>query len=246
MVSTPSESPNAEGRATSDESLPEFVDWLLGAIISLGGLIMVGGGTALVFAVDRAVLAQGIEDETITVTIGTTELTDAETLEVTDAVVSWTGPGLLITGVGMIVFAVGYVIVRRRAHRQVQPDESVNSYGSFAVLGAVITAVLSFIPVSAALGGALAGYLERSESDRTASVGALAGVLPLLPMIAVGLSVFGGLVSGLLAIDQVGNAMFAGAILFLSMVVAVAIGAGLGALGGYLGGRFAESRATAT
>lgn len=246
MVSTPSESPNAEGRATSDESLPEFVDWLLGAIISLGGLIMVGGGTALVFAVDRAVLAQGVEDETITVTIGTTELTNAETLEVTDAVVSWTGPGLLITGVGMIVFAVGYVIVRRRAHRQVQQDESVNSYGSFAVLGAVITAVLSFIPVSAALGGALAGYLERSESDRTASVGALAGVLPLLPMIAVGLSVFGGLVSGLLAIDQVGNAMFAGAILFLSMVVAVAIGAGLGALGGYLGGRFAESRATAT
>lgn len=235
-----------DGHSTSDNSLPAFVDWLLGALIALGGLSLIVGGSALVVAVDRAVLAQEIEEETITVTIGTTELTDAETLTVMDAVVSWMGPGLLLTGIGLVVFAIGYVIVRRRAHRRERAPETTNSYWTFAILGAVITAVFSFLPVSAALGGALAGYLERGESDRTVSVGAAAGVLPLLPMLAVGLSVFGGLVSGLLAIDQVGNAMFAGAVLVLSLLVAVVIGAGLGALGGYIGGRFAESRAPST
>lgn len=240
MDTTPSESPNVDSHQTTSHSLPEFVDWLLGVLIALGGLSLIVGGSALIFAVDRAVLEQGIEDETITVTIGLTELTDAETLTVTDTVVSWVGPGLLITGLGIVVFAVGYVISRHRSHRRTGTGEALNSYGTFAVLGAVITAVLSFIPLSAAFGGALAGYLESGESDRTVSVGALAGILPLLPMLVVGLFALGGLVSGLLAIDQVGNAMFVGAVFFLSMVVIAAIGAGLGALGGYIGGQFAE------
>lgn len=240
MGNTPSESPNVDGHSTAGHSLPEFVDWLLGALIALGGVSLIAGGSALVFAVDRAVLEQGIEDETITVTIGTTELTDSETLTVTDAVVSWVGPGLLITGLGLVAIAIGYVISRRRAHRRAGADEALNSYGTFAVLGAVITAVLSVIPLSAAFGGALAGYLECGESDRTVSVGALAGVLPLLPMLAVGLFVFGGLVSGLLAIDQSRNAMFVGAVFFLSMMFIATVSASLGALGGYIGGQIAE------
>lgn len=245
MSSTPSESPNVEGSTTSSTPLPEAVDWLLGALIALGGLIFVAVGAALVFGVDRELLEQAIEEETTTVTVGTTELTDPEALEVADAFISWVGPGLLVTGLGMIVFAIGYIILRRRAHRRARTDDTVNSYRSFAVLGAVITAVLSFIPASSALGGAVAGYLEKSESDRTVSVGVLAGVLPLLPLIIVGLFSVGGLVTGLLAIEQGENAAFVGITLLLSLVVSVALGAGLGGLGGYLGGWFAERRTTA-
>ncbi len=36
------------------------------------------------FGIDRELLEQAIEEETTTVTVGTTELTDAETLEVAD------------------------------------------------------------------------------------------------------------------------------------------------------------------
>lgn len=244
MVSTPTEGATAEGHPVGGSPLPEFVDWLFGAIIALSGLFLVVGGSVLVFLVDRALLAEGIEDESITVTVGTTELTDAESLTVADAVVSWMGPGLLLTGIGLVLFAVGYVIARHRAHRRAGADESVSSYGTFAVLGAVTTVVLSFIPVSPAFGGALAGYLERGESDRTVSVGALAGLLPMLPVLAILLFVFGGLLSGLLAIEQAGNAIVVGTVLLLSGLLVATVGAGLGALGGYVGGRLAERRTT--
>ncbi|SIR65279.1 DUF5518 domain-containing protein [Natronorubrum thiooxidans] len=244
MVSTPTESATAEGHPVGRSPLPEFVDWLFGAIIALSGLFLVVGGSALVFLVDRTLLAEGVEDGTITVTVGTTELTDAETLTVADAVVSWTGPGLLLTGVGLVLFAVGYVVARHRAHRQAGTDDPVSSYGTFAVLGAVTTVVLSFIPVSPAVGGALAGYLERGESDRTVSVGTLAGLLPMLPVIAILLFVFGGLVTGLLAIEQAGNAIVVGTVVLLSVLLVATVGAGLGALGGYVGGRLADRRAT--
>lgn len=160
MGSTPTGSTDVEGHPAADGPLPEFVDWILGALIALSGLGLVVGGTALVFGVDRAVLAEGVEDGTITVTIGMTELTDAETLEVTDAIVSWMGPGLILTGLAMTLFGIGYIIMRRRAHRRSQVGESVSSYGAFAVLGGVVTALLSFLPISPAIGGALAGYLE--------------------------------------------------------------------------------------
>ncbi len=243
MGSTPTEGASAEGHPVGGRPLPEFVDWLFGAIIALSGLLLVVGGSVLVFLVDRALLAEGIEDESVTVTVGTTELTDAESLTVADAVVSWLGPGLLLTGGGLVLFAIGYVILRHRAHRRARTGESISSFGTFVVLGAVTTVVLSFVPVSPAFGGALAGYLERGESDRTVSVGALAGLLPMLPLLLILLFVFGGLLSGLLAIEQIGNAIVIGVTVLFSGLLIATIGAGLGALGGYVGGRLAERRA---
>lgn len=246
MGSTSTEGTSAEGHLVDGRPLPEFVDWLFGAIIALSGLLLVVGGSVLVFLVDRALLAEGIEEESITVTVGTTELTDAESLTVADAVVSWLGPGLLLTGGGLVLFAIGYVILRHRAHRRARTGESVTSFGTVAVLGAVTTVVLSFVPVSPAFGGALAGYLERGESDRTVSVGALAGLLPMLPLLLILLFVFGGLLSGLLAIGQAGNAVVIGATLLFSGLLIATVGAGLGALGGYIGGRLAERRGEAS
>lgn len=88
----------------------------------------------------------------------------------------------------------------------------------FAILGAVATVVLSFLPVSPTVGGTLAGYFERSESDRTVSVGTLAGLLPMLPVLSIAVFILGGLVAGLLAIDQVGSAFVAGATLFFTFM----------------------------
>lgn len=228
---------------TADDSLPEVVDWIVGIVVALFGLLLTIGGSAFVFLVDREMLAQGVEEGTITVVVFTRELTQAEMLEVVEAVVSWTGIGLLLIGAGMVVFAIGYVVARHRAHRRAGPDEPVNSYGTYAILGAIAAAVFSFLPFSPALGGALAGYLERGESDRAVSAGALAGLLAFLPLLLLLVCVLGGLVTGMLAIGESGVAVVAGAAVLFALALTATIGAGLGALGGYAGGRFAESRA---
>ena len=240
MTSPSTEKAEVRNHPTTDGSLPEFVDWLVAAGIVLGGLISLVGGSALFFIVDRDLLAEGIEGGTVTVTLVQTELTDAEMLEVVLAVVSWTGIGLLVTGLGMVVFAIAYVIRRRRTHRRVQNGEAANSYWAYVVLGAVVTAVLSFIPFSPGIGGAIAGYLERGESDRTVSVGALSGLFSMLPLLAIVVASLGGLVAGLLAIDQAGVAIVVVVGLIFVLMLVATIGAGLGALGGYIGGRFAE------
>ena len=234
------ESKNYDGHPTADGPLPEFVDWILGVLIALGGFLSVIGGSALVFLVDRETLAEGIEEGTITVTIFTAELTEDEMLEVVAAVVSWTGVGLLVTGIATILFAAGYVVIRHRQRRQGSKGDPIPSYGANVVLGAVAAGVFSFIPFSPGIGGALAGYLERADSDRSVSVGALSGLLAMLPILMILLFVLGGLIAGLRVIDQSGMALLTGATMLFVLMVVATIGSGLGALGGYVGGRLAE------
>ncbi|MEF8812921.1 MAG: DUF5518 domain-containing protein [Halovenus sp.] len=235
------ENPEFDGHPTADGGLPEVVDWVAGAIIALAGLLSLTGGSALLTLVDREALAEGIESGTVTVTVLDTELTEPETLDVAEAVVSWAGAGLLVTGLAMVLFAVGYVFLRRRARKRAGPDDSLRSYGAHAVLGALASVVFSFLPFSPAFGGALAGYLERGESDRTASVGALSGFLAVAPLLVLLVFVLGGLVTGMRAIGQGELAAVTSLVLLFATVFAALISSGLGALGGYLGGRFAES-----
>lgn len=61
-----------------------------------------------------------------------------------------------------------------------------------AFIGGIIGVVLSFIPFSTVLGGGVAGYLEGGEYGDGAKVGALAGLVALVPFVfilAVGLAV---------------------------------------------------------
>lgn len=207
----------SDGHPLADGPLPEFVEWILGGLIAIGGFFLLIGGSALVFVVDRDSLAQEIEEGTITVTIHTVDLTEDEMLEVADSIVSWTGIGLLVVGTATILFAVGYVIIRHRKRRRAGEGEPVTSYGSNVVLGAVATGILSVIPFSPGIGGALAGYLERANSDRTISVGALAGLLAMTPILVILLFVLGGLVAGFQTIDQSGMALLTGATLLFTV-----------------------------
>lgn len=242
MGSTPTEGVDREGRSTADRPLPAFVDWILAVIVALVGTLAFVAGSAVLVLVDRDTLAAGIEDEAVTVTVGTTELTDAEALAVADAVVSWTGTGLALVGIGTVLAAVGYLVARRRTRRRSEAGEPASSYGTYAVLGAVVTVALSFLPFSPAFGGALAGYLERGESDRTVSVGTLAGLLPVIPVLAMLVFVTGGVLSGLLTVGQTGEAVVVGATLLLAALFVAAFAGVLGALGGYVGGRLAARR----
>lgn len=54
-----------------------------------------------------------------------------------------------------------------------------------ALIGGVVGVVLSFIPFSTVLGGGVAGYLEGGESTDGAKVGALAGLVALVPFVFI-------------------------------------------------------------
>ncbi len=71
-------------------------------------------------------------------------------------------------------------------------DDRPNPVGSSRtaniIIGGIVGLVLSFIPFSTALGGAVSGYLEAGSTRDGAVVGTLAGLVMILPMILFGLS----------------------------------------------------------
>jgi hypothetical protein len=226
--------------AVHEPPLPEFVDWIVALIVAIGGLFLTIGGTVLFPVIDRDLLAEGIESGQITVGVVERELSEAEMLEFVLAIVDWTGIGLLVTGIALVLFAIGYAIVRHRAHARVGEGESAGTFRSYAVTGAAASAVLSFIPFSPIVGSGLAGYLGHQDTGHSTSVGAVSGFLYALPGLVILLFVAVGLYAGLSAVGETGVGFVVIALISLVMLIVAAYGAGIGALGGFLGGRLAE------
>lgn len=106
-----------------------------------------------------------------------------------------------------------------------------------AVIGAVVSVVLSPLQFSPIIGGAVAGYLEGSETDAGVKVGALSGLLTAIPIILL-LGFFGGfLLAALPFLDGPGHLFAAAPLLLIGLFVllAFAFTIGLSAVGGYLG-----------
>lgn len=105
-------------------------------------------------------------------------------------------------------------------------DDSSSPTWVNALIGAVVTVVFSFTIVSPVLGGAVAGYLDRTGG---AKVGAIAGVLAILPLFLLLVPVFG----------LVGFVGLPGALVFVFVPIVVLVIAmytvALSALGGFLG-----------
>jgi len=145
-----------------------------------------------------------------------------------------------VTGLGLVVFAVGYVIARRRPTRD---GVGVGRGWAVVVYGAVATTVLSFLPASPVFGGALAGYLTRYETNTPVRSGAQAGLAAMAPVAVLLVFVGIGVYTGLAGIGASGIGVVTVISLLLTVVVTGLTGAALGALGGYAGGRLAERRA---
>ncbi len=79
------------------------------------------------------------------------------------------------------------------ASRQPEANRAPNTLLN-ALIGAVVTVVTTFfIPLSPLLGGAIAGYLEGESAESGLRVGALSGVMALVPLLVVvplGLALF--------------------------------------------------------
>lgn len=233
-------SDSSTGRPDANAPLPEFVDWLVAAAIVLGGLLSLLLGSMLGTVFDRETLEEEIDASDLQGTIGSTELTQAETVEVADAIVSWLGLGLLVTGVVLVLFAIGFVVVRHRAHKRAKAGEPIRSYGAFATLGAVAAIVLSFIPFSSILGAGIAGYFEQKEGGRTISVGAVSALLPVVPTLVLLTFLFAGIYDGLSTIGEAGAAIPLIVVIVFVGVVGAVLSAVLGGLGGWVGGWIAD------
>jgi len=104
-----------------------------------------------------------------------------------------------------------------------------------ALLGALVTVVLSFTGFSPILGGAAAGYLQQNGPGDGARVGALSGLVASLPVLLVFILFAGALPFFPLRIA-------AASFVFLVFVAVFVIGytVALSAAGGYIGGYVEE------
>lgn len=222
------------------EGLPEIVDWILGVAVALAGLLAVAGGAAIGSVADRESIAELLEDEDVTATVGTEELTTAEATDLAATLLNWVELGLFVVGGGLLVVAVGYVAYRRRARRRRAPDERLESFGTHALLGAVVGAVLSFVPLATGLGGAVSGYFEQNNAGRPTTAGGVSGLLIVVPVLVLLVFVLIGLVQGLQEIGQGGETGVVAATIAFAVLVSAAFAGALGAAGGFVGGKIAE------
>jgi len=112
-----------------------------------------------------------------------------------------------------------------------QGDTLVN-----ALIGAVVAVVLTFLPLSPLLGGLVAGYLEGGDRGDGIRVGAVAGVIAFLPLVGVGVLLFG--FGAFFLLGGFPGAAGGVVIVFLVLFGLVVVGlytVGLSALGGWLG-----------
>ena len=111
-----------------------------------------------------------------------------------------------------------------------------------ALLGGIAAVVLAFLPFSTVLGGALAGYLQGQDTGEGLRVGALAGVVAVVPF-ALLFVLFGGAMlafvpfgMGMGMDPRVGIFGAFGVVLFLLfLLLGLVYTVGLAALGGVLG-----------
>jgi hypothetical protein len=107
-----------------------------------------------------------------------------------------------------------------------------------ALIGAVVGLVLSPVPFSTVLGGAITGYLQGGDRNDGLRAGALAGVIMLLPFVLV-MFVFGNVVFLLFSGGGMPVPGLAGGFTIFAILIALLFGlvyvVAFAALGGYLG-----------
>lgn len=108
-------------------------------------------------------------------------------------------------------------------------EDQVSNTLMNALIGGVMGIVLSFVPFSTLLGGGVAGYLEGGAGKDGLRVGAIAGLIMLIPFL------FFALIAFVFIAGFGPRAAFFGVVLLFIMVFIAAYTVGLSVLGGYLG-----------
>lgn len=213
---------DAEGRIVFDRLL----DWTMGVVLAMLGLLAGAMGAGLYYAADRAAVATLLSDSEFRSAV----LTETEAVDLLVGLGQWTGLGLIAAG-ALTVAAGGAVVV---AHGRARRAGRSTPRWIVGLLGGLVGVVTSVLPFSPAIGGAVAGYLDPADGGRGLSIGAIAGLFGLLPILIVGsFAAVGAALSvppELLALVVIVSALLA--------VFTMAVVVGLSTLGGYVGHRF--------
>lgn len=143
--------------------------------------------------------------------------------------------GALLGIAGLLSALVGAAVVV--AHGRARRDDRPTPRWILGVVGAMVGTLLAFVPLSPALGGAAAGYLDPDPAASGLGVGTIAGLFAALPAVVLTLSVGAGLVDGL----RPGLVPAAMAVLAAAVLCSLVYLVGLSAVDGYLGRRVQDS-----
>lgn len=232
--------------ASNAAPIPDVVDWIVAAVIGIGGIALTAAGSIVLTVVDREAVASEVDDTEITVLTTERPLSDAEAATLVTDVTNWVGIGLVVTGLALAGFAVLYGITSYRARGR-EEGLTVRQHGRHAaVCGAVATAVVSFVPFAPVLGGGIAAYLDLPDAERSVRIGALAGVLAAVPVVVITAFTTVGLYTGLSVADANGARVLTVASMGLGVVLTLAVSAGLGGLGGYVTDEFIDDQRSST
>lgn len=232
----PDTSENIESDSPTTPELPSWLDWLLGGLVTVGGLLFALAGVFVFIVADRERIEAAVAADEFQVE----GMTEPEFVELTLSLLPWLAAGLVLTGLAMAILGGAYIVHRRRVRNRAMAGEQTSDYLAHALLGAVVSAVTSFVPLSPILGGGVAGYLERGDSERTMSVGAASGVLMSAPFLVVGLFAVGGVAMGFASIEGGGFGAMVAALVAVGGLISLGVTVVLGAAGGWIGGKLAE------
>lgn len=225
--------PDRKAPVGGRDPVPAVVDWLLGAVTAAVGLSLIAVGVGLYIQVDRATITEVLTADSTEVN----GLTIAEAVAAGVPFVDWLSVGIAATGLGLVVAAVAFVRARRQTRQQVASEGGTTAtFWASAVYGATVTTLVSFIPGSGVVGGALASYLRESGSG--ARVGAASGLVVWALTVPLLVSLVVATMAGASAVDMLGSGTVLSAVAIVGELVALALNLGLGALGGYLTDRF--------
>lgn len=226
--------PDRPGRDAAESAVPEVLEWLIGALLALVGLGTTLGGSAVLWASDDELIAEAIAEGVREGSVESDVLTPGELTAVATETAFWLGVGLAVTGLAMVAVGILYVVGRRRTRRSPDTGNPREVLFAHAVLGAVATGVLSFVPASPILGGGVAGYVHRKRGGPT-KAGAVSGLLAALPLVGILVFLAIGLLSGFGAAGVGGLGVVLGIAMVIAILAALIYFVGLGALGGFLG-----------
>jgi hypothetical protein len=217
--------------SSESDSLNRIVDWVTAMLCWLAGLFFAAVGAGLYAVADRDTVREFVVEENIQID----QLTQEEVVDLFLALLTWGGLGTILLGVLLIVGGVAFLLYRRRQERRDETHDPI----TLAIVGGIVSIVVSAVPFSPILGGLVSGYLRKGTTSDGIRVGAYAGVVASLPVVLLGVLVI--VVFAAVATELgIGSLAVAGgfAILF-ALIAGVAFIVALSALGGFLGTKLA-------
>jgi hypothetical protein len=224
---------NESGVDHSDSgSLSQIVDWVTAALCALAGLFFAAVGAGLYALADREDVTDFVIEEDIQVD----ELTQEELVDLILAVLTWGGIGTILLGLLLVAGGVAFLVYRRRQERTGEGPDTT----TLAIVGGVVTVVVSAIPFSPILGGLVSGYLRDGTTSEGTRVGAYAGVVASIPVLLLGALVLVVFAVAVAELGYLSVAIAGGFAILFGLLVALVYTVGLSALGGFLGTKLAN------